>query len=125
MSSTQKYDISDVNQSSDANPWPHTCTAHISTMARQECSFLALYLVCEVFLRYFDSVELRRVAVGLEHHLVLGELLENEQQQLVVVTSICQVPRERLQQTDMQNHQAISLCTVNVAATVSNMRAVL
>jgi len=51
-----------------------------------------MHLVCKVLLGDFNSVELCRVAISLEHHLILGELLKNEQQQLIVVTSIRQVP---------------------------------
>jgi len=82
------------------NNWPRPFTY---TIARLQYSFTRLYLVCKVLLGDFNGVELCRVAISLEHHLILSELLENEQQQLVVVTSVRQVPRERLQQTDTRN----------------------
>jgi len=49
-------------------------------MAGIQCRAVPLYLVCKVFLRDLNGVKLRRVAVSLEHHLILSELLENEQQ---------------------------------------------
>ena len=54
-------------------------------------------LVSEVLLGDLDHLHLGTVPVPLERHLVLRQLLEDEQQQLIVVFLEGEVARERLQ----------------------------
>ncbi len=72
----------------------------ISNSARLSCKFTTVfsYFVCQVLLRYFNDVHLWAVAVSLECHLILWELLEDEQQQFVVVALEGEVSRERLKE---------------------------
>lgn len=67
---------------------------------------LRRYLVRQVFLWDLDDVLLGSVSVALVGNLLSHQLLQDEQQQLVVVSPEGQVPCKCLKETDM--HQGNS-----------------
>ena len=54
------------------------------------------HLICQIFLGDFNDVQLGVEPIPLEGHLILCQLLQDEQQQLIVVTLEGEVARECL-----------------------------
>ncbi len=55
-----------------------------------------MYLVHQIFFRNLDGVLLGSVTVALIRDLLGNQLLQDEEQQLVVISSECQIPCKRL-----------------------------